>query len=49
MFFKNPKESFARILGPGEYVIVLPHELHKPGQKVGENGNIKKIVGKVRV
>jgi len=49
MFFKNPKESFARILGPGEYVIVLPHELHKPGQKVGENGNVKKIVGKVRV
>lgn len=49
MFFKNPKESFARILGPGEYVIVLPHELHKPGQKVGENGHVKKIVGKVRV
>ena len=49
MFFKSPKESFTRILGPGEYVIVLPHELHKPGQKVGEDGNVKKIVGKVRV
>ena len=49
MFFKNPQKSFARILGPGEYIIVLPHELHKPGQKVGENGRVKKIVGKVRV
>lgn len=49
MFFKNPQKSFSRILGPGECVIVLPHELHKPGQKVGENGNVKKIVGKVRV
>ena len=49
MFFKNPSNHFTRILGPGEYVIVLPHELHKPGQKVGENGNVKKIVGKVRV
>ena len=49
MFFKNPEKYFTRILGPGEYVIVLPHELHKPGQKVGENGNVKKIVGKVRV
>lgn len=49
MFFKNPKTYFSRILGPGEYVIVLPHELHKPGQKVGENGNVKKIVGKVKV
>ena len=49
MFFKNPKKHFTRILGPGEYVIVLPHELHKPGQKVGTDGNVKKIVGKVRV
>lgn len=49
MFFKNPQKCFSRILGPEEYVIVLPHELHKPGQKVGENGNVKKIVGKVRV
>ena len=49
MFFKNPQKYFSRILGPGEYVIVLPHELHKPGQKVGQCGNIKKIVGKVRV
>ena len=49
MFFKNPTESFSRILGADEYIIVLPHELHKPGQKVGENGNVKKIVGKVRV
>ena len=49
MFFHNPQNSFTRILGPGEYVIVLPHELHKPGQKVGSNGNVKKIVGKVRV
>lgn len=49
MFFKNPTKSFSRILGAGEYIIVLPHELHKPGQKVGENGNVKKIVGKVRV
>lgn len=49
MFFKNPQESFSRILGAGEYIIVLPHELHKPGQKVGEIGNVKKIVGKVRV
>lgn len=49
MFFKNPQKYFSRILSPGEYVIVLPHELHKPGQKVGENGYIKKIVGKVRV
>lgn len=49
MFFKNPQESFSRILGADEYIIVLPHELHKPGQKVGQNGNVKKIVGKVRV
>ena len=49
MFFKNPQEHFTRVLGPGEYVIVLPHELHKPGQKVGSDGNVKKIVGKVRV
>ena len=49
MFFKNPTQHFTRILGPGECVIVLPHELHKPGQKVGKNGNVKKIVGKVRV
>lgn len=49
MFFKNPQKYFSRILRPGEYVIVLPHELHKPGQKVGENGTVKKIVGKVRV
>ena len=49
MFFKNPQKYFSRILGPGEYVIVLPHELHKPGQKVDQNGNVKKIVGKVRV
>ena len=49
MFYKNPQKCFSRILGAGEYIIVLPHELHKPGQKVGENGNVKKIVGKVRV
>ena len=49
MFYKNPQKCFSRILGVGEYIIVLPHELHKPGQKVGENGNVKKIVGKVRV
>lgn len=49
MFFKNPQKYFSRILGPEEYVILLPHELHKPGQKVGENGNVKKIVGKVQV
>ena len=48
MFYKNPQKCFSRILGAGEYIIVLPHELHKPGQKVGENGNVKKIVGKVR-
>lgn len=49
MFYKNPQKCFSRILGAGEYIIVLPHELHKPGQKVGENGNVKKIVGKIRV
>ena len=49
MFFKNPQKYFSRILGSGEYIIVLPHELHKPGQKVGANGNVKKIVGKVLV
>ena len=49
LFFKNPQKFFSRTLGPEEYVIVLPHELHKPGQKVGENGNVKKIVGKVRI
>ena len=49
MFFKEPQEHFSRILGPDEYVIVLPYELHKPGQKVGENCNVKKIVGKVKL
>lgn len=48
-FYKNPKKHFTRILGPGEFVVVLPHEFHKPGMKVGEDGRVKKIVGKVRV
>ncbi|MCU6174300.1 N-acetylneuraminate anomerase [Citrobacter cronae] len=38
----------AMVLKPGKFVIFMPGEPHKPGCAVGEPGEIKKVVIKVR-
>jgi YhcH/YjgK/YiaL family protein len=49
VFFKEPKQATRFVLTDGGYAILYPEDSHKPGVRVDEPVQVKKIVGKVRI
>lgn len=49
VFFKEPTQAATVVLTAGGYVVLYPEDSHKPGIRVDEPVQMKKIVGKVRI
>lgn len=48
-FYHDPPASSSVLVMPGEFVILHPHDGHKPGCMAGGRDAVRKVVVKVRV
>ena len=48
-FYKDVENATKIVLTDGGYVIIYPTDAHKPGVRVDESTEVKKIVAKVRI
>lgn len=49
-FYEDNKQASVLVLNEGEYAILFPHDIHKPGVSLNESpAPVKKIVVKVKV
>jgi YhcH/YjgK/YiaL family protein len=46
--FMTVSESVSRVATPEKFLIFFPTDLHRPGVRIGENAQVKKIVVKVK-
>ncbi len=49
VLFDQPKHSASVLLKPGNFAIVYPDDIHRPGRMVEQAGQVRKMVIKVRV
>jgi YhcH/YjgK/YiaL family protein len=48
-FYENSDTCVSAVLGCGQYGIFFPHDIHRPGMRVGDSGAVKKVVVKIKV
>ena len=47
LFFKSVQNEMDLILIEGMYVILFPQDIHRPGCRYGDGGQVKKVVVKI--
>jgi biofilm protein TabA len=47
LFFKSVQNEMDLILTQGMYVILFPQDIHRPGCRYGEGGQVKKVIVKI--
>ena len=47
LFFKSVQNEMDLILTEGMYVILFPQDIHRPGCRYGDGGQVKKVVVKI--
>ena len=48
-FFRSPQDFTSVLLEPGNFAVLYPHDIHRPGRSIKEKKQVRKIVLKVRV
>lgn len=49
MFYASPRACVSVPLKPGEFVVLFPHDTHRPGVTLNAPSDVRKLVVKIRV